>query len=111
MYVTGSDAWKVPKQMSEGRIGGKSRSEVAEGLPEGAKGGNQWPGLFYARNARFAHSTGPNRLPIPRPRLSLDYDRPFPVPEHLFGAAGELFRPRGPDPRRRSPADQAEPGP
>ena len=43
-------------------------------------------------------------------RLSLGHDRPFPVPEHLFGAAGELFRPRGADPRRRPAADQAEPG-
>ena len=35
---------------------------------------------------------------IPGARLSLGHDRPFPVPEHLCGAAGELFRPRRPDP-------------
>ena len=27
MYVTGSDAWNSQKLMSEGRIGGKCRSE------------------------------------------------------------------------------------
>ena len=37
------------------------------------------------------------------------HDSPFPVPEHLYGAAGELFRPRGADPGRRPAADQAEP--
>ena len=96
--------------MSEVRIGGQSPRELREGLPDGARGGNQWRGLFWARDSEISARTVPNRLPIPCPRLSLGHDRPFPVPEHLFGAAGELFRPRGPDPRRRPPADQAEPG-
>src|SRR5258705_8806797 len=50
----------IPKeQMSEVRIGGKRRSEVAEGLPDVARCGNQWQGLFCARKARF---------PAPPPR-------------------------------------------
>jgi hypothetical protein len=53
MYVTGSDAWNSQKQMSEGRIGGKSRSEGAEGLPDTAGGGNQWRGLFHAPKVTF----------------------------------------------------------
>ncbi len=46
MYVTGSDAWNSQKQMSEVRIGGQSPRELREGLPDAAKGGNQWQGLF-----------------------------------------------------------------
>ena len=96
--------------MSEVRIGGQRPRELREGLPDAARGGNQWRGLFCAPRREISARTGPNRLPIPCPRLSLGHDRPFPVPEHLFGAAGELFRPRGPYPGRRPPADQAEPG-
>ena len=33
MYVTGSDAWKSQKQMSEGRIGGQSLREVRRVYP------------------------------------------------------------------------------
>src|SRR3954452_15372249 len=58
MYVTGSDAWNSQKQMSEVRIGGQSRSEVAEGLPDTAGGGNQWRGLFCAPEARFTPPQG-----------------------------------------------------
>ena len=54
MYVTGSDAWNSQKQVSEGRIGGQSRSEVAQGLPEQAGSGNQSRGLICAGNATFA---------------------------------------------------------
>ena len=39
--------------MSEGRIGGKSRSEGAEGLPDAGVSGNQSQGLFRAQKARF----------------------------------------------------------
>src|SRR5689334_16024636 len=53
MYVTGSDAWNSQKQMSEVRIGGQSPHELREGLPDTARGGNQWRGLFCAREARF----------------------------------------------------------
>src|SRR5689334_3398185 len=53
MYVTGSDAWNSQKQMSEVRIGGQSPHELREGLPDTARGGNQWRGLFCARDARF----------------------------------------------------------
>ena len=101
---------EFPKTDVGGQNRGQRPRELREGLPDAARGGNQWRGLFCARKRDF-RPTGPNRLPIPCPRLSLGHDRPFPVPEHLFGAAGELFRPRGPDPRRRPPADQAEPGP
>ena len=110
MYVTGSDAWNSQKLMSEGRIGGKSPSEGAEGLPDAVVSGNQWRGLFCAPGATFPAPARPKRLPIPQPRLSWGHDGPFPVPEHLCGAAGELFRPRRPDPGRRPAADQAEPG-
>src|SRR3954471_21037814 len=58
MYVTGSDAWKSQKQMSEVRIGGQSRSEVAEGLPDTAEGGNQSRELFCAPEARFTPPQG-----------------------------------------------------
>ena len=61
MYVTGSDAWNSQKQMSEGRIGGKSRSEKAEGLPNAVMRGNQSQGLFCARNATFP---APGREPF-----------------------------------------------
>ena len=83
---------------------------MREGLPDAVRRGNQWRGLFWAPKRHFRPAVGPNRLPIRGARLSLGHDRPFPVPEHLCGAAGELFRPRGADPRRRPPADQAEPG-
>ena len=53
MYVTGSDAWNSQKLMSEARIGGKSPSEKAEGLPDAVMRGNQSQGLFCARNATF----------------------------------------------------------
>ena len=52
---------------------------------------------------------GQDRLSIPRAYLSSSHDGPFPLPEHLYGAAGELFRPRGADPGRRPAPDQAEP--
>jgi hypothetical protein len=39
--------------MSEVRIGGQSPRELREGLPDSAGGGNQWRGLFCAREARF----------------------------------------------------------
>src|SRR3954464_8750576 len=58
MYVTGSAAWKSQKQMSEVRIGGQSRSEVAEGLPDTAEGGNQSRDLFCAPEARFTPPQG-----------------------------------------------------
>ena len=53
MYVTGSDAWKSQKQMSEGRIGGKARANCGRVYPTRARGGNQWRGLFCAPGARF----------------------------------------------------------
>src|SRR6188768_2180748 len=53
MYVTGSDAWNSQKQMSEVRIGGQSPRELREGLPDAARCGNQWQGLFWGREARF----------------------------------------------------------
>ena len=53
MYVTGSDAWNSQKQMSEVRIGGKSPRELREGLPDAARGGNQWRGLFWALRGDF----------------------------------------------------------
>ena len=83
--------------------------EAVEGLPDAAMGGNQWRGLFCAPNATFPAPGGRTVCLFPRSRLSLGHDRPFPVPEHLCGAAGELFRPRRPYPRRQPPADQAEP--
>jgi hypothetical protein len=69
MYVTGSDAWNSQKQMSEVRIGGKRRSEVAEGLPEEAWGGNQGGPCFgletadsgFGKRPPFAYS---RRAPI-----------------------------------------------
>ena len=53
MYVTGSDAWSSQKQMSEGRIGGKSTSEGAEGLPDAGVSGNQGHGLFCSPGTTF----------------------------------------------------------
>src|SRR5450631_4248078 len=37
------------------------------------------------------------------------HDGPFPLPEHLCGAARQLFRPGRPDAGRFAAADQAEP--
>src|SRR6266571_4676286 len=100
---------EIPKLMSEGRIGGKSRVRMSGGVyptrPEAATDGRacfmpQKPD-FRPRTGFSVPEPGSNRLPICAPRLSLGHDRPFPVPEHLFGAAGELFRPRGPHPGRR----------
>ena len=53
MYVTGSDAWNSQKQMSEGQNRGpKARREVRQGLPDGARRGNQWRGLFCGSETR-----------------------------------------------------------
>lgn len=41
------------KLMSEGRIGGKSTSEGAEGLPDAGVSGNQWRGLFWGPGTTF----------------------------------------------------------
>ena len=72
MYVTGSDAWNSQKQMSEVRIGGQSPRELREGLPDAARGGNQWRGLFCAPRARF-----PPRRPEPFA---------YSVPAPIFGS-------------------------
>ena len=54
MYVTGSDAWNSQKLMSEARIGGKSPSEKAEGLPDAVMRGNQSQGLFLRPERDFS---------------------------------------------------------
>src|SRR3954453_7152782 len=53
MYVTGSDAWNSQNRCRRSRIGGQSPRELREGLPDAERGGNQWRGLFWAREARF----------------------------------------------------------
>src|SRR3954467_566937 len=53
MYVTGSDAWNSQNRCRRSRIGGQSPHELREGLPDAERGGNQWRGLFWAREARF----------------------------------------------------------
>jgi hypothetical protein len=68
MYVTGSDAWNSQKQMSEVRIGGQSPSEVAEGLPDAAGGGNQWRGCFRLKNGHFGKpASGPFAYSVSAP--------------------------------------------
>ena len=100
--------------MSEGRIGGQKPARIAVRVyPTRLRRGNRMRGLFWASEprrkcARRHHPRKP--IVYSRPRLSLSHDGPFPVPEHLCGAAGELFRARGADAGRRSAADQAEPG-
>ena len=110
MYVTGSDAWNSQKQMSEVRIGGQRPARSAGGFTRRGEGRQPMAGPVLGSETRDFRPHRPEPFAYSGPRLSLGHDRPFPVPEHLCGAAGELFRPRGPDPRRRPPADQAEPG-
>ena len=59
MYVTGSDAYSQ-NQMSEDGIGGQGPPELRDGLPDAARGGNQWGARFCAPEARFsAHRPEP----------------------------------------------------
>ena len=102
----------IPKnRCRRSESGVKARAKLRRVYPTQRGAATNGGAVFGSESEPFRQARDRNRLPIPCPRLSLGHDRPFPVPEHLFGAAGELFRPRGADPRRRPPADQAEPGP
>ena len=111
MYVTGSDAWNSQKRMSEGQeSGAKGPARSAAGFTRAGAGRQPRRGAVLGPKTAiscigspepFAYSAGAPIL--------MAHDRPFPVPEHLCGPAGELFRPGGADPGGRPPADQAEP--
>ena len=54
MYVTGSDAWKSQKLISErSNRGPKGLPELREGLPEPNRRGNQWRSLFWPKKRCF----------------------------------------------------------
>src|SRR3977135_178159 len=109
MYVTGSDAWNSQKSDVGGQeSGAKARAKCGRVYPS-RRGAATKAGAVLGSKTVISRMRAPNRLPISRPRLSLAHDRPFPVPEHLFGAARDLFRPRGADPGGFAAADQAEP--
>ena len=101
--------------MSEDRIGRpKACPKRGQGLPERCAGAAtecaERPVFAPATNDDFSAPTLPQAICLlARPRLSWGHDGAFPLPEHLCGAAGELFRPRGADPGGRAAADQAEP--
>ena len=83
-------------------------------MESGAKAGPKCGRVYPRRTGRGNRSEADRHVSGSKNRcLSRAYlgamTRAFPVPEHLCGAAGELFRPRGADPGRRAPADQAEP--
>ena len=90
--------------------GGQRPPEVRAGFTRGRAGRQPNGGACFApQNAHFRQHR-PEPFAYSRGRAYLvGHDRPFPLPEHLCGAAGELFRPRRADPGRRAAADQAEP--
>src|SRR3982074_308705 len=100
----------IPKnRCRRSESGAKARPKVRRVYPTRPGAATNGEAVFGSKTAISA-SPHRDRLPIPCLHLSLADDRPFPVPEHLFGAAGELFCPSGADARSQPPADQAEPG-
>ena len=103
-----------------GRPGPWPRKE-GQGLPEATQRGNRMRGWRHAlesgrmpqrrhgKTAPLMPAAQPSRLPNGRPCLSCQHDGAFPLPKYLFGAAGELLRPGGADPRGLASADQIEP--
>src|SRR5258708_17131741 len=109
MYVTGSDAWNSEKSDVGGQEwGAKARAKCGRVYPS-RRGAATKAGAVLGSKTVISRMEAPNRLPIPGRRLSLAHDRPFPVPEHLFGAAVELFRPGSAHASGLPAADQAEP--
>src|SRR6478736_5321017 len=100
---------EFPKTDVGGQNRGAKPARIAGGFTRRNEGRQPMAGPVSGSGSEISAAIKPNRLPIPCPRLSVGHDRPFPVPEHLFGPAGDLFRPGGPYPRGGSPADQAEP--
>ena len=89
-------------------VGGQNRGQRPRELRRvyrHCEGGNQWHGLFCARNGRFRLS-GPNRLPIRGYAYHLGHDRPCSRSRTPNSALPRTFRPRCPEPPSRPPADQ-----
>ena len=109
MCVTGSDAWKSQKQLSEGSNRGQSLPEAQQGLPEAVGRGNQGRGLSFASKTTFRAPQVLTVCLLAACAYLDGHDDPFSLPEHLRGAAGQFLRAGGADPGRRPAADQTEP--
>ena len=91
-------------------IGGRKPARSAAGFTRARRGAATKAGAVLGPKTAISRDRKPRTVcQFPACAYLDGHDRPFPVPEHLCGAAGELFRPGGADPGGRPAADQAEP--